>query len=624
MASMFTSPSFSDPTVVPPIQVVPRGTASLQSPYVQSPTPSSSHVDIPEMPAAASAKELEKQMPCTLNFATSLLGDGRFALLLAGLVESARCVHTAHLSRNLLGPACCPSLARLTHLRVLDLSDNASLLSDNGSAFAACLAGLTALEHLNLSGCLIGPESATALFPALESVWAREVGEERRVLTLNHCGMGDVGSASLASMLLGCPVHELRMRDNRIGVTGARSLADSLRSTSATARELRVLDMGSNSTMTVEGSRQLFASLAGCSKLERLSMPSCGLTAASMEALASSLTAAASAAPAWNLSGLRLSSNPLGVEGMRQLRPLFASGAAATLKAVFLDGCELGDAGAGAVAATLLQAGKCPSLEVLDLTLNGFKRAGARTLFVALASDPSVMWLSLARNKFGPGAASDFAGAMRTNTHLTSLDLSTTDLTDAGSSAIAAVLQSSKQLRHLLLAKNDIRTGGASVIASALQPRSDGTVSPLEFLDLGFNPIKDAGVVSLCHAVKTNRVLQHLGLSGTSTTRSAILALIDAVKECPPTEAGVGLMSVEMFRAKDSHPTDLTELDRALQAHRETFSERHGGGQWDPPHLPFSASANDSLTEEDELVGSSSSDLAAPSGLKSSNSDEDM
>lgn len=171
------------------------------------------------------------------------------------------------------------------------------------------------------------------------------------------------------------------------------------------------------------------------SQADNLALVSNELTDAAVPPLAAAITAGALP----RLERLNLLHNQLGDAALSTLRPLlagpltgltiFSFGArltaegARTLTALLADGhlngleeldlcdnCELGDAGAAAIAGAL-SAERLPALKELNLKGTGMGDTGARALAGALGGAPKLQTLVVGENAFGPAAKEELKAA---------------------------------------------------------------------------------------------------------------------------------------------------------------------------------------------------------------------
>jgi internalin A len=187
------------------------------------------------------------------------------------------------------------------------------------------------------------------------------------------------------------------------------------------------------------------------------------------------------------------------------------------LTCLTLNGCGIGEAGAGAVARHL------PGLTYLSLGINGIGDAGAQPMAKHLAS---------------------LAG-------LASLNLDTNGISDDGAIAIARYL---RHLTRLSLWHNRISDDGAEAIAEHLPH--------LTVLDLGYNEIGNVGAQAIAkHLVHLDRI----GLEKNEIGEPGIRAVLDALIHREPTpismlklngNPGVASLGLgELTQSRDAHAT---------------------------------------------------------------------
>ena len=135
---------------------------------------------------------------------------------------------------------------------------------------------------------------------------------------------------------------------------------------------------------------------------------------------------------------------------------------------------EIGNAGACALARTLLSGSGCPSLATLHLS----------------------------RNQIGPEGATALAQSLRACPLLSSLYVPRNPILDAGARAIAAALPSCPSLKKLRLARNEIGDEGAESLAANIH-----LCPALEEFSLFDNNIREKGLAALAHALPLSKSL---------------------------------------------------------------------------------------------------------------------
>lgn len=215
-----------DPSLVPAMVADASGVVRL----LRTPAGSAA-ATLAEQPAASSGVALARLAPSEIHLSCARLGDARANLLLKGLGDSVR---AADLGRNILTPASLAAITRMDAIQNLCLADNTGIASDDGAALAAGVSKLSALQQLDLTGCLLSAAACEALAASLATVWsgshAGASTDGQRSLTLGFCGLGDAGASSIGRLLeSGCMITELVVRSNDIGVDGAKALASGIR-----------------------------------------------------------------------------------------------------------------------------------------------------------------------------------------------------------------------------------------------------------------------------------------------------------------------------------------------------------------------------------------------------------
>jgi Ran GTPase-activating protein (RanGAP) involved in mRNA processing and transport len=240
------------------------------------------------------------------------------------------------------------------------------------------------------TGALAGPEGRPGL----------------QTLSLSHSIIRDAEAVRLAAALRNLPdLLELRADHNGIGDAGAEALAAALPS----CRALATLNLSHNHIMD-----------AGAAALAA--------------ALPRSLTTL-------DLFG----NNHMEQEGVAALVP----GLPATLQVLDLGGCQMGDAGAAALAAAL------PGLRALThlkIAANGLTAAGLRALLPGLPT--TLQGLCLDRNPFGPAGAREVAAALPGLPALQVLTLHGCHIRNEGIHALIPVLRGHRELTVLDLGES--------------------------------------------------------------------------------------------------------------------------------------------------------------------------
>ena len=150
----------------------------------------------------------------------------------------------------------------------------------------------------------------------------------------------------------------------------------------------------------------------------------------------------------------RLSKNELNYQGFGEIGEC-AAGLAwglrgnTTLQRLTLFNCQLGDAGAVAIAEGLRD--HKIALSHLDLSSNRIGDTGAVALAEYLRGNTTLVWLELGFNHFGDAGAAAFAEGLRGNTALRELKLHHTRIGDAGAWALVESVKGNTALEYLQL-----------------------------------------------------------------------------------------------------------------------------------------------------------------------------
>ena len=237
-----------------------------------------------------------------------------------------------------------------------------------------------------------------------------------------------------------------------------------------------------------------------------------------------------------------------------------------------LCGNRIGSRGTAHLAA-LMRSSKM--LETLVLGGNAIGDAGAALLGRALQTSKALRTLALQSCAIGAKGVRHLSAGLTHNRSLRALWLLGNAASDEGVAHLAGALRSCK-LESLGLEKNGIGARGCEALALALVAEQ----CPLLWLRLQHNPLGDAGVSVLAHALHHNRSLTKLQLRDTAVGVAGCTALGDAVR----VHGTLRSLSLE----ENGLPTGATEqLLRAMKASASLATldlDLGHGGSYDQPH----------------------------------------
>uniref|UniRef100_M4BQX4 Uncharacterized protein n=1 Tax=Hyaloperonospora arabidopsidis (strain Emoy2) TaxID=559515 RepID=M4BQX4_HYAAE len=262
---------------------------------------------------------------------------------------------------------------------------------------------------LKLGGFSLG-DACTKLLGAVLAHDASKL----RTLDLGFNRLTDTGATQLAEALkTNTSLENLYLSGNDIGPAGARAIAQALLQNT----HLRSLHLSGNN-IGEEGARFLADGIAGNTVLRALYLGTNGIGAAGMQSLATALTQNTS------LEELTLGQNKVGTEGVRYLASAFATGNVALL--------------------------------TLELGKNGVDHEGTLALARSLCGVNRLQNLYMDHNPLGDVGASAFGALLVQNTKLRVLDLSYTHMSLLGLRELSVVgLARSRALLCLLVDGHD-------------------------------------------------------------------------------------------------------------------------------------------------------------------------
>ncbi|KAL0242943.1 hypothetical protein GEMRC1_005506 [Eukaryota sp. GEM-RC1] len=261
-------------------------------------------------------------------------------------------------------------------------------------------------------------------------------------------------------------VTSVDLRNNSIGVEGARLLAEALQfNDSVTSLQLRSNSVGA------EGAIALAEVLAVNASLTSFGLRSNSVGAVGARALAEALTVNAS------LTSIDLWNNSIGNAGARALAEALTVNA--SLTSIDLWNNSIGNAGARALAEALAVN---DSLKSVNMSYNSIGDEGVKALAEALKVNTSITIFDLSCNSIGNQGAGALADALKVNSSITTLDLRQNSIGNAGAIALSEALKVNGLVTSIDLAKNSIGVKGARALAETLEvnPRvTIGRVSQL-------------------------------------------------------------------------------------------------------------------------------------------------
>ena len=289
-------------------------------------------------------------------------------------LAKALCVNTSvktlHLSRNPLGDEGAKALAEI--------------LGENGAVSSGTVN--TTLEHVDLSWCCIGPVGAQHLAQALC------VNTSLKILKLSRNPLGDEGAKTLAEMLGGngavssatvnTTLEHVDLSYCEIGPVGAQHLAQALCVNTSVKTLLfnncLVYDEGAEALAEMLGGNGAESSGTVNTTLEHFDLSWCRIGPVGAQYLAKTLCVNTS------VKTLKLSGNPLGDEGAKELAKILGGNGAessgtinTTLEHVELSWCLIGPVGAQHLAQALCVN---TSVKTLNLSINPLDDEGAKEL----------------------------------------------------------------------------------------------------------------------------------------------------------------------------------------------------------------------------------------------------
>ena len=298
-------------------------------------------------------------------------------------------------------------------IKQLDLNLNS--VGDSGVGFLVQSIGSIGLEKLALDYCNITAAGAKVLADGLKG------SNSIRQLELSMNSIGDSGVGFLAQSIGSTGLEKLDLSGCKITTTGAKVLADSLRGNSS----IKQLNLSRN--FIGDSGVGFLAQSIGSTRLEKLDLSRCKITATGAKVLA---------------DGLR------GNSSIKQLN---------------LNLNSVGDSGVGFLAQSI----GSTALEILELTVCDITATGAKALADELRGNEHLKVLELQFNAIGDVGSSHLAEVLRT-TRLEKLQLFRCGIGDEGIAAISSALTKNPSLTYLGIAGNSAVHYGLYVLAQEL------------------------------------------------------------------------------------------------------------------------------------------------------------
>jgi NLR family CARD domain-containing protein 3 len=202
------------------------------------------------------------------------------------------------------------------------------------------------------------------------------------------------------------------------------------------------------------------------------------------------------------LQELQLGHNPLRKEGMKAIAQGLGDNPDSKLSRIDLK-ATLGGKGAGIRVLITELLMRNEGIQILDLSSNNLKAAGAREFSTVFRQRNDIMDLNLGRNEIGVQGVSAVANVLNEN----------------------GALQGYCHLQRLTLDWNQIGDEGATILATAVRNNST-----LTFLDISNNNIGSPGATELANGFASNISLKTVLLNGNCIDDSGALALARALR----------------------------------------------------------------------------------------------
>ncbi|XP_043248274.1 ran GTPase-activating protein 1 [Colletes gigas] len=316
------------------------------------------------------------------------------------------------------------------------------------------------LEYLDLEGNTLGPEAAKAIGKALEekgadlkrALWKdmftgrlkseipnaikylgsalTTAGTRLLELDFSDNALGPIGIEALANFLTSSScytLHELRLNNNGLGISGGKMLANALLDCynnslkAGTPLALKVFVAGRN-RLENEGAKALASVFQKLNSLEEVVMPQNGIYYQGITAIANGL----STNPGLRI--LNLNDNivgPKGAQALAKALPNFQN-----LEEFNLGDCLLKTEGSITLAEALGIEGNHPSLTEVNLSYNEIHVSGAKPIALAMADKKHLTKLKLDGNVFGSEGRTILCDLLTASEKIESLSILSDDDSD--------------------------------------------------------------------------------------------------------------------------------------------------------------------------------------------------
>lgn len=201
------------------------------------------------------------------------------------------------------------------------------------------------------------------------------------------------------------------------------------------------------------------------------------------------------------------------------------SNAGLQIEQLHMQSCAMSDSGVASVTEALKH---LPRLTVLDLSKNHIGKLGGNALQEGLRSHKAIRTVILASCQLSDAVAGGVMASLRDHPSLTSLDMSRNALgsTPAGFQPLKDILEDQGQLTILKFSWNSLNSSAMRVIAEPLK-----TNSTLTDLDISWNSIQDDGAMALTASLRFNDTLQSLNLTHNDIREKGGMVIGDCLKE---------------------------------------------------------------------------------------------